>query len=116
MSIDELWGLHETIANILTAKITAEKRELEKRLRQISQRSEVGSTDIEERGSPRERRPYPRVLPKYRNPVQPSETWSGRGKKPRWMIKQLRSGRRMDDFRIGQDELRKLQGSPTLVP
>ena len=31
-------------------------------------------------------RRYPRVLPKYRNPDEPLEIWSGRGKTPRWLI------------------------------
>jgi DNA-binding protein H-NS len=114
MSTEALWALHESVAKVLTAKITAEKRELEKRLHQINMVSHVRSADGT--GPQHERRPYPRVLPKYRNPQQPLEMWSGRGKKPRWMTKQLKSGRKMDDFRIGQDELRRLQGSPTLVP
>lgn len=46
------------------------------------------------------RRPYPVVVPKYRNPERPSETWAGRGKTPRWLTAQLKSGRRIDDFRI----------------
>jgi DNA-binding protein H-NS len=46
------------------------------------------------------RRPYPSVPPKYRNPNQPSETWAGRGKQPRWLVAQLRSGKRIDDFKI----------------
>lgn len=46
------------------------------------------------------RRPYPTVFPKYRNPEQPSETWAGRGKTPRWLTAQLESGRRIDDFKI----------------
>jgi DNA-binding protein H-NS len=50
----------------------------------------------------RVRRPYPAVLPKYRNPERPSETWAGRGKTPRWLLAQLKSGRRLDDFRIRQ--------------
>jgi DNA-binding protein H-NS len=37
---------------------------------------------------------------KYRNPERPSETWAGRGKKPRWLAAHLKSGKRMDDFRI----------------
>jgi DNA-binding protein H-NS len=116
MSTDELWTLHEAIAELLAAKITAEKLELEKRLRQIRPLSEVRSGVVEGRGAAVDRRPYPRVLPKFRNPLQPSETWAGRGKKPRWLTKQLKSGKKMDDFRIGQDELQRLQGSPTLVP
>jgi hypothetical protein len=29
------------------------------------------------------RRPYPPVVPKYANPDEPSQVWSGRGKRPR---------------------------------
>ena len=97
MSIDELWTLHQEISTLLAGKITAERDQLEDRLQQINrrfyteQKSEVG----------RARRPYPKVLPKFRNPLQPSETWSGRGKQPRWLAAQLMSGKQIDDFRIG---------------
>ncbi|RZI38176.1 H-NS histone family protein, partial [Herbaspirillum sp. HC18] len=46
------------------------------------------------------RRPYPTVVPKFRNPDRPSETWAGRGKTPRWLAAKLKSGKRIDDFRI----------------
>lgn len=52
------------------------------------------------RAKPIARRPYPVVVPKYRNPERPSETWAGRGKTPRWLTAQLKSGRLIDDFRI----------------
>jgi DNA-binding protein H-NS len=95
LSIDELWMLHETVAATLAERIAAEKKVLEERLRLL------GKTHVEHtvRAS-RHRRPYPPVLPKFRNPDEPSETWAGRGKQPRWVRKQLRSGKRMDDFRI----------------
>jgi DNA-binding protein H-NS len=47
------------------------------------------------------RRKYPRVLPKYRNP-QTAETWSGRGKLPRWLVAAMKMGRKMEEFRIGK--------------
>ena len=99
MSTDELWALHEEIATRLAVALTAEKSVLEKRLRQLQRGIETqpaahaGKSSIE-------RRPYPVVVPKYRNPEQPSETWAGRGKTPRWLTAQLKSGRRIDDFRI----------------
>ena len=40
------------------------------------------------------------VAPKYRNPANPAETWSGRGKHPRWLAGLIGSGRNIDDFRI----------------
>jgi DNA-binding protein H-NS len=46
------------------------------------------------------RRPYPKVLPKFRNPGNPTETWCGRGKTPRWLSAQLASGRSIEEFRI----------------
>jgi DNA-binding protein H-NS len=46
-----------------------------------------------------ERRPYPKVLPKYRNP-KGGETWTGRGKQPRWLTAQLKSGKKLNDFLI----------------
>ena len=94
MSTDELWTLRNKVTEMLAARIADEKTILEKRLSQLTQR-----LTVRPQGQPG-RRPYPRVLPKYRNPDQPSETWSGRGKQPRWLTAQLRSGKRIEDFLI----------------
>ena len=111
MSTDELWALHEEIANRLAAALTAEKSVLENRLRQLQRGLETQSAahagtssnaKSSNAKSTTERRPYPVVVPKYRNPERPSETWAGRGKKPRWLAAQLKSGKRIDDFRIRQ--------------
>jgi len=87
--------LHELVSAALAAKISAEKATLDQRLRQL--RLGAGAHDVEKSYA---RRPYPRVYPKYRNPEKPSETWAGRGKKPRWLAAQLKSGKRIDDFSI----------------
>jgi DNA-binding protein H-NS len=92
MGVDDLWGLHLEISEMLGRKLEAKRRLLEERIKRV--RGKL--PDI----APSARRPYPSVLPKFRNPDQPSETWAGRGKKPRWLTRQLRSGRRLDDFRI----------------
>jgi len=90
MSVDELWTLHEELASLLSSKIVAEKAKLEERHRKIS----VLSHFVEKR------RPYPKVLPKYCNPKNPNETWSGRGKQPRWLTAQLGSGKKLTHFLI----------------
>ncbi|MDQ3494517.1 MAG: H-NS histone family protein [Pseudomonadota bacterium] len=41
-----------------------------------------------------------KVAPKYRNPAKPSETWTGRGKPPRWMAPLLKKGKKPEDFLI----------------
>jgi DNA-binding protein H-NS len=37
---------------------------------------------------------------KYRNPADPTQTWSGRGRKPRWIIDAAAAGRDLADFEI----------------
>jgi DNA-binding protein H-NS len=95
MSVDQLWALHEKVAAKLAIKLAKEKITLEKRLMQLNR--PLLAREIAEK---RDRRPYPAVLPKFRNPDQPAETWAGRGKQPKWLTRQLKSGKRMDDFRI----------------
>jgi DNA-binding protein H-NS len=41
------------------------------------------------------------VPPKYRNPANGSDTWTGRGKAPRWMADLLAKGKKKEDFLIG---------------
>jgi DNA-binding protein H-NS len=91
MSADQLWKLHEELVAELSRKIAAEKNRLDERLHKL------GPADDRLKHG---RRPYPKVLPKYRNPKNPAETWAGRGKQPRWLKAQLRSGKKLDDFRI----------------
>ncbi|HVR59552.1 MAG TPA: H-NS family nucleoid-associated regulatory protein [Pseudolabrys sp.] len=35
-----------------------------------------------------------------RIPAEPSETWSGRGKQPRWLVSALKADVTVEDFRI----------------
>ena len=93
MTVNELWALHLEIKSTLASRIAAEKAILEKQLKQLESNTlnEIPRT---------ERRPYPRVYPKYQNPAKPEETWAGRGKQPRWLTAQIKSGKKLEDFRI----------------
>lgn len=101
MSLSDLWSLEEEICLILSARIRAEKRELERRLAILNRGREVldESSDSSALQNGKPRRKYPRVLPKYRNP-QTSETWSGRGKRPLWLEDAIKSGRKIEEFSI----------------
>ncbi|MGC2778146.1 MAG: H-NS histone family protein [Bradyrhizobium sp.] len=104
MSFDDLWSLHEQISQILAVRITSEKRELERRLAVLNRsRGAIEGTDSDNapsyQANGKARRAYPRVLPKYRNP-QTSETWSGRGKQPRWLVAAIKTGHRIEEFAI----------------
>ena len=101
MTVDEMWLLHEEISRVLSVRLTSEKRELEKRLDQL--RRDKPAPSLKANGAlkdPTPRRNYPPVHPKYRNPEEPSETWSGRGKTPRWLVAALKTGHQIEDFAI----------------
>ena len=105
MTTDELWHLHQEISGILLVRVTSQKRELEKRLARLSHETQVEPSDragaLSSKGlALAPRRKYPRVFPKFRNPQVPSETWSGRGKRPRWLSAALKSGRKIEEFVI----------------
>ncbi|MBU6249175.1 MAG: H-NS histone family protein [Xanthomonadaceae bacterium] len=46
------------------------------------------------------RRAKTTVAPKYRNPANPEQTWSGRGKRPRWFNDALKAGKKEKDLAI----------------
>jgi DNA-binding protein H-NS len=98
MDFDELWLLHEQLTKLLSEKITTEKLQLERRLAQLSRAEQ--RRDAESAPASRPRRKYPKVEPKYWNPSQPTQKWSGRGKQPRWLVAALSDGRKLEDFII----------------
>jgi DNA-binding protein H-NS len=97
MSIDDLWNLHEQICSVLEKRIAEEKRKLEHRLDELNRGLSVTQAAL-----PQKRRPYPKVEPKYRNPENPSITWSGRGKQPVWVSEFLAAGGSIDTIRISE--------------
>jgi DNA-binding protein H-NS len=92
-SVDELIALRQEISEILNAKVLEQRRSLESELAKLNRF----------RGSSRStgdaRKP---VAPKYRNPENPSETWAGRGLKPRWLKSAIEGGKKLDDFLISR--------------
>lgn len=40
------------------------------------------------------------VLPKYANPADSDQTWTGRGRKPKWVVEALATGKTLEDLAI----------------
>ena len=88
MPVNSLWMLRERIDSLLASKLLSEKEELERRLARVT-----GQTQ-------KPRRAYPKVEQKFRNPERSDETWSGRGRQPRWFAAQLHAGNSAENLRI----------------
>ena len=95
MSLDKLVALKNRVEAALNSKVADERRALQDGLSKLSQfQSGVRSKSVLGRGA---RGP---VAPKYRNTENPSETWAGRGLKPRWLATAIKSGKKQEDFLI----------------
>lgn len=112
MSIDEMWQLYEEISKVLSVRLASEKLVLEKRLAQLRGDGEMPPV-LANLSTSLPRRKYPQVFPKYRNPNEPSQTWSGRGKKPRWLAAALKHGHRIEEFVIADDVTTKSPLEPS---
>ena len=102
MSVDELWALREIIDAILADKISAELQELGRQLDRLSPRAKAAH-HTSRKHSKRVAQQYQSsrpVSPKYQNPMRPFETWSGRGRRPRWLKEQLITGKPLEDFSV----------------
>jgi DNA-binding protein H-NS len=95
MKIDALVELKNRIDAVLASKVSDERRSLESELAKLT-RFDTGGTRSKSVG----RGVRGKVAPKYRNPENPSETWAGRGLKPRWLAAAIKSGKKLDDFSI----------------
>jgi DNA-binding protein H-NS len=95
MSIDRLCALRDQIDGVISVKITEERRTVQDQLSRLDRLGIGARAKGVGRGGVRGA-----VLPKYRNPENPAETWAGRGLKPRWLSAALKSGGKLEDFRI----------------
>jgi DNA-binding protein H-NS len=99
MSIDKLSKLKEQVDAALSTKALEERRALQAQLGKLERFATSGLRAKGGRGGARGA-----VAPKYRNPENPSETWAGRGLKPRWLAAALKSGKKLEDFSIAAPE------------
>ena len=95
MSIAKLQDLKSQVEAAITAKVTERRHELESELSKLD-----GHSGGARRGRPAGRGgPRGSVAPKYRNPENPTETWAGRGLKPRWLVAAMKGGKKAGGFR-----------------
>ena len=91
-SIPELQELLGLASAELEKKIETRRQELREEWRR---KAEAEGLRFENIVSARERSRRP-SQPQYRNPDDPSQVWSGRGRKPRW-LKKIQAGPKIDE-------------------
>ena len=100
MTIDALIALRDNADRIIRTRAKSERKALEKQLSRLSGYVGIGAKPgRKSRGSSLKGR---KVAPKYRNPANKSETWAGRGVRPRWLQAALKDGRKIEEFAIAR--------------
>jgi DNA-binding protein H-NS len=106
MTLDALMTLRDNVDRIIATRAKAERTGIERQLARLS--GFVGGGGAPRRKSPLKGRKVP---PQYRNPANRSETWSGRGARPRWLQAQLKKGRKIEQFAIVRGKRKKRVGT-----
>ena len=100
MSIDALIALRDSADRIIRTRAKSERKALEKQLSRLS--GYVGISAKAGRKRTGRSLKGRKVAPKYHNPANKSETWAGRGVRPRWLQAALKEGRKIEEFAIAK--------------
>lgn len=96
LSYAELLKLEERVTAAIAAKKAEDAALTKQALRDLAEKR---GFNIDELFGKRTRRAA--VAPKYRNPANPDETWTGRGRKPNWLVAALKkNGGKIEAFAI----------------
>jgi DNA-binding protein H-NS len=97
LSLKELKDLQSQVAKAIA---TFEDRKKKEALSELEDRARsLGFSLAELTGATISRKRAP-ASAKYANPANPSDTWSGRGRKPRWFEAALNAGKSPEDLAI----------------
>ena len=97
LSYAELLDLQARVETALVERKAAETRELRQKLEAVAAKSGFSVTELfgVKRGG--KRGP---VAVKFRNPKDTSQTWTGRGRKPNWLVDAVKKGAKVQSFSI----------------
>ncbi len=97
MSIKELKTLQTQVSKQIEGYEERKKREAVKALEDKAKSLGFSLNELVGIKTTRKRAP---AKPKYANPGNKSETWTGRGRRPRWVEAALKSGKSLEDMAI----------------
>nr|WP_322868138.1 H-NS histone family protein [Aquicoccus sp. G2-2]MEA1114438.1 H-NS histone family protein [Aquicoccus sp. G2-2] len=103
MSLSELQSLEKKVAKAI---VKFEDREKKKAVAELkAQARKLGYSldelaELVQKGEAAPGKPRGKVAPKYANPKDPSQKWTGRGRRPAWVVEALEAGKTLDDLTI----------------
>ncbi|SFN04855.1 DNA-binding protein H-NS [Formivibrio citricus] len=99
LSLVELADLKKKIDVEIVRRKEAEKQNLRAEMLRMAAAAGLSLADVlgaEKKG----RKVASSGVAQFRNPADAEQTWTGRGRKPQWVLDWLASGKSIDDLRI----------------
>jgi len=97
LSLKDLRALKEKVEKAIAEAEKRAKKEAREKLEAQARALGFSLSELVEVPKRKSRR---RAAAKYANPDNPSQTWSGHGRRPRWVEEALKSGKSLDDLAI----------------
>jgi DNA-binding protein H-NS len=101
LSLKDLVDLETKVQKAIAAARDRERAELKKKVADLAETH--GFSVAELFGGGRGRGPGKSKsvgVAKYANPENRADTWTGRGRKPNWLVERLKKGAKLSDFEI----------------
>jgi DNA-binding protein H-NS len=97
MSYAELSELRSQVDRLIVEKQSSERSALRQKMADLARDHGLSLDEVLGKG----RKGKGSVAPKYREPKNPENTWTGRGRMPLWMVAATKSSKaKKDDFLI----------------
>lgn len=97
MSLKELIVLDGKLKSAIAEARAREKAELKKKVADLATEHGFSVGDLFGGKLPKAKSAS---VAKYANPADPTDTWTGRGRKPNWLVARLKKGAKVSDFEI----------------
>jgi DNA-binding protein H-NS len=97
LPLKELLDLETRVKKAIVTARERERAEVRQEMMALAQKRGLSIADVF--GSTRSSKGG-KVAVKYRNPDNPDDTWTGRGRQPKWLVAALKKGAKIDDFSV----------------
>jgi DNA-binding protein H-NS len=98
-SIEDLKKLQKDIEKAIVSKAEEAKKTALQKIHNIANEHGLDIDEVLD-GLKNPSKKKGKVPPKYRNPNNSSETWTGRGRKPKWVEQALSEGKTLESLEI----------------
>ena len=97
MTYAQLQALRERVDAAMAAAKTAERKALWEEIEALSAKRGLSVAEALGLGEARKAGKAP---VKFRNPKDSTQTWTGRGRKPKWLVAALKKGQKLEGFKV----------------